>query len=218
MSGAMTLYIGSKSFSSWSLRPWLALKQSGVVFEEIEIALRQPATKASINKVSPSGKVPCLVHDGLQIWDSLAICEYLAETKPEASLWPSDRAARAFGRAISAEMHSGFTKLRQSLPMDFAKTLPAPEIGPELEADIARVVSIWQQARAAYGQGGPFLLGRFSIADAMFAPVCSRFTTYKIDLSRFGGTGPAEAYRAHMMALPAMAEWGRGAQAHDPEG
>ena len=147
MTGAITLYIGSKSYSSWSLRPWLALKESGIPFEEVEIALRQPATKASIKKVSPSGKVPCLVHDGLQVWDSLAICEYLAEVKPEAGLWPADRAARAFGRAISAEMHSGFTKLRQSLPMDFAKTLPAPEIGPELEADIGRIVAIWQQAR-----------------------------------------------------------------------
>ena len=139
MTGAMTLYIGSKSYSSWSLRPWLALKQSGLAFEEVEIALRQPATKASINKVSPSGKVPCLVHGGLQIWDSLAICEYLADETPEAHLWPTDRAARAFGRAISAEMHAGFTKLRQSLPMDFAKTWPAPQIVPELKTDIARI-------------------------------------------------------------------------------
>ena len=217
MTGAITLYIGSKSYSSWSLRPWLALRESGIAFEEVEIALRQPATKASIKKVSPSGKVPCLVHDGLQVWDSLAICEYLAEVKPEAGLWPADRAARAFGRAISAEMHSGFTKLRQSLPMDFAKTQPAPEIGPELEADIARIVAIWQQARATFGQAGPFLLGRFSIADAMFAPVCSRFTTYRIDLARFGDKGPAEAYRVHMMALTAMGDWGRGAATHEVE-
>lgn len=209
MAETLRLYIGTKAFSSWSLRPWLALKQAGILFEEVVIALRQPSTKSSIGKVSPSGKVPCLVDGPVQIWDSLAICEYLAERHPEAGLWPTDRAARAFGRSISAEMHSGFAKLRQSLPMDFGKRLAAPEIGPELEADIARIVAIWAQARATYGSAGPFLLGRFSIADAMFAPVCSRFTTYGIDLGRFGDTGTAEAYRAHMMALPAMTTWGR---------
>lgn len=218
MTGAMTLYIGSKSYSSWSLRPWLALKQSGIAFEEIEIALRQPSTKAAINEVSPSGKVPCLVHGNLAIWDSLAICEYLADLMPEAALWPADRAARAYGRSISAEMHSGFMKLRQTLPMDFAKTLPAPETSADLDADIARIVAIWQQARGTYGAAGPFLLGRFSIADAMYAPVCARFTTYGIDLSRHGDKGAAEAYRTHMMALPAMAAWGRGAAAGNAGG
>jgi glutathione S-transferase len=216
MAAALKLYIGTKAFSSWSLRPWLALKQAGIPFEEVVIALRQPSTKTSIGKVSPSGKVPCLVDGTLQIWDSLAICEYLAERHPEAGLWPADRGARAFGRAISAEMHSGFAKLRQSLPMDFARTLQAPEIGPELEADIARIVAIWNAARASLGSAGPFLLGRFSIADAMYAPVCSRFTTYQIDLSRFADKGAAEAYRANMMALPAMAAWGADAESADP--
>lgn len=206
------LYIGTKAFSSWSLRPWLAMKQAGIAFEEVVIALRKPTTKSSIGEVSPSGKVPCLVDGPVQVWDSLAICEYVADCHPEAGLWPADRAARAFGRAISAEMHSGFAKLRQSLPMDFGRTLQAPEVGPELEADIARIVAIWSEARAGYGRAGKFLLGRFSIADAMFAPVCSRFTTYRIDLSRFGDKGAAEAYRAHMMALPAMSAWGADAE------
>lgn len=208
MAGTRTLYIGTKAFSSWSLRPWLAMKQAGIAFDEVVIALRQPATKSSIGKVSPSGKVPCLVDGPLQVWDSLAICEYIADCHPEAGLWPADRAARAFGRAISAEMHAGFASLRQSLPMDFSSTLQAPEIGPELEADIVRIVAIWSEARRRFGGGGPFLLGRFTIADAMYAPVCSRFTTYRIDLASFGDTGAAEAYRANMMALPAMQAWG----------
>ncbi|MEZ5923544.1 MAG: glutathione S-transferase family protein [Hyphomicrobiaceae bacterium] len=211
MSAPLTLYIGSKAFSSWSLRPWLALKRAGLDFEEVEIPLRQPGTRAAIDKVSPSGKVPCLVDGGLQIWDSLAICEYAAELAPSSTLWPSERAARAFGRSISAEMHSGLAKLRQTLPMDFAKTLPTPEIGPELEADIARIVAIWRQGRTTYGASGPCLLGAFSIADAMYAPVCSRFTTYGIGLSRFGDDGTAEAYREHMMSLPEMQAWGMAA-------
>jgi glutathione S-transferase len=211
MAETLTLYIGSKAFSSWSLRPWLALRQTGIAFAEVVIPLRQPGTKPAIAKVSPSGKVPCLTHGEIQIWDSLAICEYAAEIAPAAALWPPDRRARAFGRAISAEMHAGFQKLRQSLPMDFARTLIAPEVGPELAADISRIVAIWREARQRFGVTGPFLLGGFSIADAMYAPVASRFTTYRIDLAAFGDEGSAEAYRRHMMALPAMADWQRAA-------
>lgn len=211
MPDGMKLYIGSKSFSSWSLRPWLAMRQAGLVFEEVVIPLRQTSTKSAIRKVSPSGKVPCLEHGSTVIWDSLAICEYVAEVAPEAALWPGDRAARAFARAISTEMHSGFSTLRQSLPMDFATTLTAPEVGPELEADIRRIVAMWGEARQRYGKGGAFLLGTFSIADAMYAPVASRFTTYGIDLSPFGDDGTADTYRRHMMELAAMREWGRSA-------
>ncbi len=211
MPDGMTLYIGSKSFSSWSLRPWLAMRQAGLDFEEVVIPLRQVSTKSAIRKVSPSGKVPCLEHGNTVIWDSLAICEYVAEIAPEVALWPGGRDARAFARAISAEMHSGFPTLRQALPMDFATTLPAPEIGPELEGDIRRIVAIWGEARRHYGSSGPFLLGAFSIADAMYAPVASRFTTYGIDLRPFGDDGAAEAYRRHIMDLAAMREWGRSA-------
>lgn len=211
MPDGMKLYIGSKSFSSWSLRPWLAMRQAGLDFEEVVIPLRQTSTKSAIRKVSPSGKVPCLEHGSTVVWDSLAICEYAAEVAPEAALWPGDRDARAFARAISAEMHSGFSTLRQSLPMDFAKTLTAPGVGPELEGDIRRIVAIWEEARRRYGSGGPFLLGSFSIADAMFAPVASRFTTYGIGLIAFGDDGTAETYRGHMMELAAMREWGRSA-------
>lgn len=207
MPEALKLYIGSKPFSSWSLRPWLAMKQAGLDFEEVVIPLRQASTKPAIRKVSPSGKVPCLEHGSTVVWDSLAICEYAAEIAPGAALWPKDRAARAFARAISAEMHSGFATLRQSLPMDFAKSLPAPEIGPELEGDIRRIIAIWSEARRRYGKGGPFLFGAFSIADAMFAPVASRFTTYRVDLRPFGDDGTAEAFRRHMMDLGAMREW-----------
>lgn len=211
MPGGLKLTIGSKAFSSWSLRPWLAMKRAGLAFEEVVIPLRQPATKSAIKRVSPSGKVPCLTHGTTKVWDSLAICEYAAELASHTPLWPADQGTRAFARAISAEMHAGFGTLRRVLPMDFARKHPAPEIDSELEADIARIVSIWRESRRRFASSGPFLFGTFSIADAMFAPVASRFTTYGINLQSFGDNGTAEAYRRHMMALPEMRDWGRAA-------
>ncbi|CAA7621111.1 Glutathione S-transferase, N-terminal [Magnetospirillum sp. LM-5] len=200
MSARPTLIIGTKQFSSWSLRPWLAAKMAGIAFEEVVIALRQPDTKAKISKHSPSGKVPCLIDADLAVWDSLAICEYLAEQVP--SLWPEDRAARAVARAVSAEMHSGFQNLRNLCSMDVLSDLPMAEIAPELAPEIARINAMWTDCRTRFGLSGPFLFGRFSVADAMYAPVVTRFKTYHLPLESV----PA-AYAGAVMALPAMAEW-----------
>jgi glutathione S-transferase len=201
------LVIGSKYSSSWSLRPWLLLKQSGVPFEEVVIPLRRPDTAERIRRHSPSGKVPVLIVGDVRIWDSLAIAEFLAEH--DTRLWPADSRARAFARSISAEMHSGFQALRTFLPMDFtARFDPPGRLLSAVEADIRRIVAIWTECRQLYGPSGPFLFGAFSTADAMFAPVCSRFTTYAVPLDPV-----SQAYVAHMMGLPAMLEWGRDAAA-----
>jgi glutathione S-transferase len=201
------LVIGSKNSSSWSLRPWLLLKQSGVPFEEVVVPLRRPDTPERIRRHSPSGKVPVLIVGDVRIWDSLAIAEFLAEH--DTRLWPADSRARAFARSISAEMHSGFQALRTFLPMDFtARFHPPGRLLSGVEADIRRILEIWAECRQRHGQSGPFLFGAFSIADAMFAPVCSRFTTYAVPLDPV-----PQAYVAHMMGLPAMLEWGRDAAA-----
>ncbi len=203
---ALELVIGSKRYSSWSLRPWLALKQAGLAFREIEITLRQPETKAEILKHSPSGKVPLLKHDGLAVWDSLAICEYVAEIAPEARLWPEKREARAVARAAAAEMHSGFTPLRRDCPMDVLLDAQDFVISEEAQADIARIDALWTDCRARFGQGGPFLFGHFTIADAMYAPVATRFLTYHAPISPV-----AKAYMEAILTLPAMSEWKAGA-------
>ena len=202
----LKLVIGDRNYSTWSLRPWLAIKQAGLPFEEIMIPLRDSQTKTEILKYSPSGKIPCLIDGQTVVWDSLAICEYLAEKSP--SLWPGDRKARAEARSIAAEMHSGFPALRQGMPMDILASKPYDERSAEVTADIARIVAIWEGCRARYAKTGPFLFGSFSIADAMFAPVVWRFLTYVVDLP------PAsKAWVETMTALPAMQEWRAGAQA-----
>ena len=198
-----TIYLGNKNYSSWSLRPWLVLKQTGVPFDEVVIPLYEAASKATIMKYSPSGTVPALRHGELVIWDSLAICEYLAESFPTFDLWPKEPAARALARAVSAEMHAGFQALRQHLPMNVRSSFPGRGVTPEVQADINRIMSIWRDCRTRFGDGkGDFLFGNFTIADAMFAPVVSRFRTYKIELER-----EAEAYCDTITALPAMQEW-----------
>ncbi len=203
----LKLVIGNKNGSSWSLRPWLLLKQSGHAFEEITVALRRPDTARRIRTYSPSGKVPVLLAGDQRIWDSLAIAEFLAEQ--DRALWPEDPHARAFARCVCAEMHSGFAALRTFLPMDFtARFGPPGMLLSEVGADIDRVLEIWAECRERHGRPGPFLFGSFTIVDAMFAPVCSRFTTYAIPLEP-----QARTYVAYMMALPAMLEWGRGAAA-----
>jgi glutathione S-transferase len=194
------------------LRPWLALKQCGIPFAEECIRLRQPDSKAEILRHSPSGKVPALKTRIGVVWDSLAILDYLAERHPEHRLWPHSEEARAAARSISAEMHSGFATLRNDMPMDLLSTLPAPPSSAALDADIRRIVAIWTDTRERFGQGGPFLFGAFSNADAMFAPVATRFRTYGVDLGRFGDDGTGAAYAEAILALPAMAEWTRGAE------
>lgn len=206
------LVIGSKQVSSWSLRPWFLMRQAGLPFRETLIVLRTPGTRASILRHSPSGQVPVLEHGTLAVWDSLAIAEYLNERHPVKQLWPADRAARAWARAISAEMHSSFRALRYALPMEFASSGLTANMDADVRSDISRVVQIWTGTRKKHGKGGPFLLGAATIADAMYAPVASRFTTYGIDLAAFGDDGSAEAYRRHVMQLPAMVDWGNGAK------
>lgn len=202
----LTLVIGSKRFSSWSLRPWLALKAAGADFAEVEIALRQPGTKAEILRWSPSGKVPLLVHGDLRVGDSLAICEYVAELFPEAGLWPADRSARAVARSVSAEMHAGFVPLRRDCPMDVRTITPLAEIPAEVRADLDRLTALWGDCRARFGAGGPFLFGRFSMADCMWAPVVTRLRTYALPVDPV-----SRAYCEAMEGLPAMIEWTAGA-------
>lgn len=204
----LQLVIGTKRYSSWSLRPWLALKQAGLPFEEITVKLRQPDTRQKILAHSPSGKVPLLKDGGLLVWDSLAICEYAAEMACAVPLWPENRGSRAHARAVSAEMHSGFIGLRQHLPMDVLEKSPMERIPEDAKPDIERIQAIWNDCRARFGAGGDFLFGRWSIADAMFAPVATRFDTYGV-----ASDPVSRAYVEATLALPAMKEWIEGAKA-----
>lgn len=198
---SLTLYVGSKRYSSWSLRPYVALVQSGLAFETKTILLDRATTKAEIAEVNPAGRVPVLYHDDLVVWDSLAICEYVAELAPDARLWPAARAARARARAICAEMHAGFVALRRDMPMDVCRDKAGQGHTPEALADARRVMAIWNEALVA--SGGPFLFGAApSNADAMFAPVTTRFTTYGVALDP-----RSQAYVEAMAALPAMQQW-----------
>jgi glutathione S-transferase len=204
---ALILVLGNKNYSSWSLRPWLVLKHVGVPFEEKVIPLDQPQTGAEIARFSPSGRVPVLLDGETRVWDSLAIAEYLNERFPQAQLWPADATARAAARAVSAEMHSGFTALREAMPMKFNESLHVEQT-PPVQKDIQRIKAVWAECRERFGKGGPFLFGAYSIADAMYGPVVSRFQTYGVALD-----GPAGAYAQHVWKLPAMQEWLAGARA-----
>ncbi len=211
---AYTLILGTKNWSSWSLRPYLAMRATGAPFEEIGIRLRHsesPTTREQILKHSPAGRVPVLKIEEngrtTTVWDSLAICETLAERHPEAKLWPDDAGRRALARSYAAEMHAGFPDLREQLTMEFARTLPSPGLSDASKAQIARVIEAWTLALNEHGGGG-FLFGGFSIADCMYAPVVSRFLTYSIALPP-----SVAAYCERMMALPAMQDWGRAAKA-----
>lgn len=204
----LILVIGDKNLSSWSLRPWLLMKAAGIPFTERLVRLDRPETKAEIARYSPSGRVPCLIDGAAAIWDSLAIAEYLAEKFPEKSLWPEDPAARAIARSVSAEMHSGFQALRSFWPMNFVRD-GMRHMTYGIEGDIRRIAEIWETCRRDHAAAGPFLFGRFSVADAMYAPVVSRFQTYgPVDLPP-----RADEWRAMMWSLPAMREWGADARA-----
>jgi glutathione S-transferase len=202
----LTLYVGTKRVSSWSLRPYVALVHSGLPFTCTTIRLDRDDTKAAIAKIGPTGRVPVLHDDKLVIWDSLAICEYVNELAPDAQLWPADRAARARARAISAEMHSGFAAMRSAMSMDLVNDRSGQGHTAEALADVRRVCELWREALAA--SGGPYLFGRFSIADAMYAPVTTRFQTYGVELD-----APCRGYVATIDALPAMQAWRRDAAA-----
>jgi glutathione S-transferase len=201
-----TIYLGNKNYSSWSLRGWLMLKLTGAAFDEFVIPLYEPPSRPEILRHTPAGKLPTLIHGKVTVWESLAIGEYLAELFPEAGLWPKDVAARAHARAISHEMHAGFLPLRRHFPMNMRKVFDRAAI-PEAQADIDRITAIWRDCRKRFGHsatggGGDFLFGAFGIADAMYAPVVSRFRTFKVPLE-----GEAETYAAAVTASPAYREW-----------
>jgi len=200
-----TLVIGNKNYSSWSLRPYLLLRHFAIPFTAQLIPLFEPGYDAAIRAVSPSGKVPLLIDGDLKIWDSLAICEYLAERHP--GLWPQDPEARAIARSVSAEMHAGFMALRSAFTCNIRRRTPTVP-SPEVQADINRIAALWTECRAQFGQSGPYLFGDFSIADAMYAPVCFRFQTYGVQLS-----GAAGVYLTTMLATPALQELARDAEA-----
>jgi glutathione S-transferase len=183
------------------------MKHAGIPFREINITLRMPETKAQILRYSPAGKVPTLIARGQAIWDSLAILEYLAEAHPEAKLWPERPEVRAHARSLAAEMHSGFAPLREHCPMDLVRRLPKASLPDKVSADVRRIVDLWRDCRGKYSAGGKFLFGAFSAADAMYAPVASRFRTYLPDLKPYGDDGTAQAYVDTIFALPVMAEW-----------
>lgn len=199
----LKLVIGNKNYSSWSMRPWLALRGSGIAFEEIFIPLYTgQADKDRILGFARSGKVPILIDGDVTVWDSLSIIEYVAERFPQAKLWPEDRAERAHARSISAEMHSGFLPLRNECGMNLHRPVGAVALSDDARANVARVQEIWTDCRARYGKRGPFLFGAFGGADAMFAPVVHRFRTYAIAVSL-----EVKTYMDIMMAFPPFREW-----------
>lgn len=201
-----TIYIGNKNYSSWSLRGWLMLKQTGAAFDDEVIPLDRETTRSEILRRSPSGKVPALRHGEVLVWESLAIGEYLAELFPAARLWPEAATARAVARAVSAEMHAGFLPLRRELPMNLRASFPGRPVSAEARADIDRITALWRDCRRRFGAGGPFLFGRFTIADAMFAPVVSRFRTYAVAVD-----AEAQAYCDAVWGFPAFTAWAEAA-------
>jgi glutathione S-transferase len=199
----MHLIIGNKLYSSWSLRPWLLMKALNLPFKETVIPLSQPDTRKNILQHSPSGKVPLLIDGPVRVWESLAIAEYLADKLPTAGVWPKDPAARAHARAACSEMHAGFQALRQSCPMNLARQFkPRNTWSPDVQDNVRRVEALWSEARTQFGRGGPFLYGAFSAADAMFAPVVTRFDTYQHAV-----TPETQAYMTAILAHPAYRQW-----------
>jgi glutathione S-transferase len=198
----LTLIIGNRNYSSWSLRAWLSLEATGQPYEEVVIPLGRPETTEEILRWSPNGRVPALRDGEVVLWDSLAICEHLAESYPEARLWPEQPHARAVARSVAAEMHSGFIALRKHMPMNLRASYPEAGREPGVEDDIARITAVWEECRRDFGSGGDLLFGDFAIADAFFAPVVSRFLTYGVVPE-----GVAREYMDAVWALPAMRDW-----------
>jgi len=196
------LVIANKNYSSWSFRPWLAMKVAGIAFQETLISLDAPDFKSQLSALSGAGKVPVLIDGDARIWESLAILEYLAEKFPAANLWPQDPLARGHARAVASEMHAGFLPLRRQLPMNVWRPVIPRALDADAKADVARIDTIWSECRARFGTGGPFLYGAFGAADAMYAPVVWRFHTYGIDVSAI-----ARDYMRAIKTLPAWSEW-----------
>jgi glutathione S-transferase len=202
----MELVIGTKKWSTWSLRPWLVLKRAGADFTETLITLREEGVTEAIAAHSPSGKVPVLKDGDLVVCDSLAISEYVAEKFPAKALWPVDAAARALARSAAAQMHSGFASLRGECPMDLPLRTRM-ELTPATEQDVRHIVRLWSDLRGRYAEGGPFLCGAWSIADAFYVPVATRFRSYGVKLSDYGDLGPAGAYCETLLETPEFKEW-----------
>jgi glutathione S-transferase len=198
----LQLFIGNKNYSSWSMRPWIAMKVAGIPFEETVISLNAPDFKPRLLTVSGTGKVPTLVDGDVRVWESLAILEYLAEKFPDAGLWPKDKAARAHARVVATEMHGGFIPLRRLMPMNMWRPVIKRELTPDAAANVTRIEQMWADCRARYGKNGPFLFGGFGAADAMYAPVVARFHTYAVDVS-----ATTRAYMDAVMTLAAWREW-----------
>lgn len=198
----MHIYLANKRYSSWSMRPWLVLHAFEIPFTEKVIPLKRDDTRERIAAVSPSGKLPCLIDRGVTMWESLAIIEYAAETYPEKRIWPRERPDRAVARALSHEMHGGFLPLRQALPMNLGKRFATPALSDDAKGNIARIEDIWRRARARFGLGGDFLFGAFSAADAMYAPVVTRFDTYGIAVA-----DDTRAYMDAVLSHPSFVAW-----------
>ena len=200
--GKLHLVIGNKNYSSWSLRPWIAMTMAGIPFKETMVLLDRPDTRRKIAVHSPSGRIPVLKDGKLAIWESLAILEYLAERFPEKNLWPRQTAARAMARAVSCEMHAGFSALRNACPMNLRRPRKAVTMSSAIRKDVARIEELWRDCRKKFGKGGKFLFGRFSIADAMFAPVVTRLDTYAIKVAP-----ETRVYMEAVLATPAFQKW-----------
>jgi glutathione S-transferase len=198
----LKLVIGNKNYSSWSMRPWLAMKVAGIPFQEEVISLDDPAFNERVSKLSGAGKVPVLIDGHVRVWESLAILDHIAERCPQCLLWPADPEARALARSVAAEMHAGFGALRRHCPMNMWRPAKRRELTPEVAADIARIEVIWTDCRTRFGRSGPFLFGAFGAADAMYAPVVSRFHTYAVDVGSV-----ARGYMEAIMSLAPWAEW-----------
>jgi glutathione S-transferase len=199
---ALKLVIGNKNYSSWSFRPWIAMKVKGIAFDETVISLNAPEFKPTLLKVSGTGKVPVLIDGATHVWESLAILEYLAEKFPAAGLWPAQPDTRAHARTIASEMHAGFLALRRACPMNFWRPVKRADLADDVAANVRRIDAMWSDCRQRFGSEGPFLFGAFSAADAMYAPVVSRFHTYGVEVSP-----AARQYMDAVMALPAWSEW-----------
>lgn len=198
----LKLAIANKNYSSWSMRPWVLLTQAGIAFEEIQLKFSDSAKVVGIEPYSPTRQVPVLIVDGEPVWDSLAIGEAVAELFPQKQLWPADARARQIARSICAEMHAGFRNLRGAMPMNIRASLPGRGMSPEVQRDIDRIVEIWESCRASYGKGGELLFGQFTVADAFYAPVATRFLTYAVTLPP-----AAQRYADALLALPAVRDW-----------
>ena len=198
----LKLAIANKNYSSWSMRPWVLLAQAGIAFEEIQLKFSDEGRVPGAEAYSPTRQVPVLIVEDEPVWDSLAICEAVAELFPDKRLWPAEARARQIARSICAEMHAGFRNLRSAMPMNIRAALPGKGMSAAVQKDIDRIAAIWESCRARYGQGGELLFGQFTIADAFYAPVATRFLTYAVVLP-----GAAQRYADALLALPAVRDW-----------